>query len=156
MLPLARDRGAVGKVKHFRPCLGICSELHDHASRVRRSTCISIDRAMQAVLKDAGKVAQPPECLFRFEAFHGEDAERDLCEFVMPVMLFQNGNCDIWQPSLAMTQFKADEWSFADVSDRPFADVCLIMLRFTYKPPASSMHACFTQGVDVGVCVFVG
>ena len=152
-LCLARDRGAVPKkVKHFRPCIGLCSDLCDDASRVRRSTCISIEKAMQAVLKDAGAVAQSLKFLFCFEMFEkpdeAEDEERALCEFVMPVMLFQNGNCDIWQPTLAMIAFNAA--SDAQVLARPFADVRLTMHRFNYQPPADSMHAVFTQGVDVG------
>ena len=154
-LCLARDRGSVAKkVKYFRPCIGLCSDLCDWASRVRRSTCISIEKAMQAVLKDEGKVAQSLDFLFCFEMFEkpdeAEDEERGLCEFVMPVVLFQNGNCDIWQPSLAMIVFNAA--SDAQVLARPFADVRLTMHRFNYKPPAVSMHADFTQGVDVGAC----
>ena len=71
--------------------------------------------------------------------------------FVMPVKLFQNGNCGIWQPSFAMILFNASDPDELELV-RPFADVRLTMLRFTYKPPAHCINACFTQGVDVGVC----
>ena len=66
-MPLARDKGAVGKVRYHRPCLGVCVEHKDRASQNIRSMTSMLGRAMQDMLKASNNAAPELKTLFIFE-----------------------------------------------------------------------------------------
>ena len=150
-MPLARDNGAVGKVRYHRPCVGVCVQHKDRVSQIRRSMTSKMDQAMQGMLKASKNDAPELKTLFTVEKWCG--GQKLFTEFLMPTAVLQNGNAEVWQRTLASIFFKPE---LDDGGERlDYNGVQCVMDRNIFFPRQAGVHtAPFSHGVDVGPLTF--